>query len=121
MTDDRRRCGAAGEDLAAEFLRARGHVVVARNYRCARGEIDLVTRDGATLVFCEVRTRRGRGAGDALESVTPAKRRRILRVAAVYLAQRRAPPGPLRFDVVAIEMRGGGVRIEHVPDAFGAD
>jgi putative endonuclease len=119
VTRDRLRCGSEGEDLAAAFLQARGHVILARNYRCSRGEIDLVTRAGDTLVFCEVRTRRSDGTGSSLESVTPRKQRRIVRVAAVYLSERSARRCPLRFDVVAVEMRGRTVRIEHVPDAFG--
>ena len=113
--------GALGEALAAAFLEARGHVVVARNYRCRRGEIDLVTRDGRTLVFCEVRTRRGEGAGLPAESVTRLKQTRILRVARHFLAERAPRAALLRFDVVAVELRAATVGLTHLPDAFRAD
>jgi uncharacterized protein (TIGR00252 family) len=88
MTRDRLRCGAIGEDLAVAFLTARGLAVVTRNFRCAAGEIDVVARDGRTIVFCEVRTRRTAGRGSALESVTPAKQRQVCRVAAHYTQNR---------------------------------
>jgi len=121
VTQERQRWGAIGEALAAAFLEARGHVVVARNYRCPRGEIDLVTRDGRVLVFCEVRTRRSAVAGPALESVTRLKQVRILRVARHYLAEHPGRAMTLRFDVVGIDMRGPTVRVAHVVDAFRAD
>lgn len=110
-----------GEALAAAFLEARGHVVVRRNYRCARGEIDLITRDGWALVFCEVRTRRSVVAGSALESVTRLKQVKLLRVARHYLAEHPRGVATLRFDVVGIDVRGSVVQITHVADAFRAD
>jgi putative endonuclease len=121
VTQARRQCGREGEELAAAFLCARGHVLVERNYRCPRGEIDLVTRDGPTLVFCEVRTRRSTLAGPAVESITRRKQQRILAVARCYLAERGPRARVLRFDVVAVEMRGPVVRVEHLADAFRAD
>ena len=121
MTRDRQLCGASGEEAAAAFLRARGYTILTRNFRCQTGEIDLVALDGNTLVFCEVRTRRSAGQGSALESVGPAKRRRVIHVADCYLARHRLHAHPVRFDVVAVERRGGAVTIEHVVDAFDAD
>src|SRR4051794_28700725 len=120
MTRDRLRCGAVGEELAAAFLVARGLAVVARNFRCTAGEIDLVARDGRTIVFCEVRTRRSAGKGSALESVTGAKQRQVCRVAAHYVARHGLHDRPMRFDVVAIELRDLTVTLQHVVDAFDA-
>jgi putative endonuclease len=121
MTRDRRQCGTTGEELAAAFLRARGHEILARNYRCARGEIDLITLAGDLLIFCEVRTRRTRSAGGPLESVTPAKQRQVLRVAEIFLSRHHLHAHPVRFDVVGVEIRGATVAIEHVADAFRGD
>jgi putative endonuclease len=121
MTRERLRCGAEGEALATTFLRARGYTIVARNFRCAAGEIDVVALDGRTLVFAEVRTRRGYAHGSALDSVTRAKQRQVARVAAVYLARGRLHAHPVRFDVVALEVRGWTVSLAHVVDAFRVD
>jgi putative endonuclease len=119
MTRDRQQCGRDGEERAAAFLVARGFTIVARNVRAAAGEIDLVALDGDTMVFCEVRTRRSDGQGGALESVTPAKQRQVVRVAEHFLARYpRFYAYPLRFDVVAIDMRGDTAAITHVRDAF---
>jgi uncharacterized protein (TIGR00252 family) len=79
--------GAAAEAIAANFLAAHGLLIVQRNYRCRGGKIDLIARDGATLVFAEVRLRRNRGFGTAAESITAAKRRRSRLAAKHYLAQ----------------------------------
>lgn len=97
-----RELGAWGEQAAAEFLAARGLEVCARNWRDGRrGEIDIVARQGATLVFVEVKTRRGRAFGTALESVDERKLRRLRRLAGRWLAQHR-PGCPARIDVVGV-------------------
>ena len=105
--------GAAGEQLAADYLTATGMVVLARNWRASigalRGELDLVLSDAGTLVFCEVKARRGRGAGDPLEAVTPKKVAQIRALASAYLAE--ASPGfrSVRIDAVGVCWpRGGG-------------
>lgn len=122
MTRDRQRCGREGEARAAAFLAACGFVVLARNVRAAAGEIDLVALDGETLVFCEIRTRRSRGQGGALESVSAAKRRQVVRVAEWFLAVRpELATRPIRFDVIGIDVRGDEETIAHVRDAFNAD
>jgi putative endonuclease len=119
VTRDRQRCGREGEARAAESLVAQGLTILARNVRAPAGEIDLVALDGATLVFCEIRTRRSRGQGGALESVTPAKQRQVVRVAEWFLTAHPALAAyPMRFDVVAIDLRGDEAVIEHVRDAF---
>lgn len=106
--------GRLGEERAVEYLRARGYSVIERNFRCRVGEIDIVARDGDTLVFVEVRTRTDGRRGTALEAVTPAKQRRVAQVAEVYLTMRRLHAAVCRFDVVGIT----GERVELVRDAF---
>jgi putative endonuclease len=94
--------GGAGEDEAARFLTRHGLALVARNYRTRLGEIDLIARDGETLVFVEVRLRSDARFGGALASITAGKRRRIVAAARHYLM--RLPREPAcRFDVVCIE------------------
>jgi putative endonuclease len=121
MTRDRRDCGREGEELAAAFLRARGYTILARNFRCRAGELDIIALDARTLVFTEVRTRRGWAQGSALESVSVAKQRQVVRVAELFLARHHLHTHPVRFDVVAVERRGSTVAIEHLVAAFGAD
>jgi len=94
--------GVAAEELAANFLAARGLRVVARNYSCRFGEIDLIAKDGETLVFVEVRLRRGARFGGALASITPAKQRRLVATARCYLAGLRSEPG-CRFDAILLD------------------
>jgi putative endonuclease len=111
--------GARGEELALAYLRRLGYALVERNYRTRRGEIDLILKDGTTLVFVEVKLRRGAGFGEPVEAVTPAKRRRLRLAADQYLAERRPECEEVRFDVVGIlAPRRGGLRIRHVREAF---
>lgn len=110
--------GRFGEDVAAGFLERAGFVVLARNWRCREGELDIVARDGDTLVFCEVKARSGTGFGTPAEAVTPVKARRLRVLAARWLAERRAE-APLRceairFDVVAVLRGRDGVSVEHL-------
>jgi putative endonuclease len=94
--------GQAGEDAALAYLLQRGLTLVTRNFRCKAGEIDLVMREHASLVFVEVRKRASADYGGAAASITPAKQRRLLRAAQVYLLRYKTPPA-CRFDVVAID------------------
>lgn len=93
--------GQQAESRAEAFLVAQGLVPVARNWRCRFGEIDLVMRDGATLVFVEVRSRRRSDFGGAAASVTAAKQHKLVAAARQYLAGLKSVP-PCRFDVVAL-------------------
>ena len=114
-----RSSGAWGEELALRYLTQRGYVLIERNYRTRYGELDLILRDRDTLVFTEVKLRRGLGFGDPLEAVTPRKQASIRSMARQYLRDRR--PGffdTLRFDVVGIVLLGNAPRIVHVKDAF---
>ncbi len=94
--------GPAAEELAARHLAARGLAIVARNWRSRRGEIDLIVRDGATLVFVEVRLRRNARFGGAAASITPAKQARLVAAAEAYLATLASVP-PCRFDAVLLD------------------
>lgn len=111
----RQRTGDAAEDAALAHLRRHGLELVERNFRCKGGEIDLVMRDGDTLVFVEVRARAGGSHGGAAASVTPAKQRRLI-VAAQTFLQRHAMPPACRFDVVGID----GERLDWLRNAIEA-
>ncbi|MDP1672670.1 MAG: YraN family protein [Burkholderiales bacterium] len=93
--------GEAAEALAATFVESRGLRIVARNYRCRHGELDLVARDGDTLVFIEVRRRSGNAFGGAAASINAAKREKLLKTAHHYLAGLAAAPA-CRFDAVLL-------------------
>jgi putative endonuclease len=120
--------GRAGEDAAVAYLEAAGYTVIARNWRLPPrgGELDIVARHGAWLVFVEVRSRRastdGAGpiAGTPEESVTPAKQARLAKLAAAYLYQ-HPWAGPARIDVIALELAADGAvaRLNHLRDAVG--
>jgi putative endonuclease len=112
LPDERRAVGQAGEALALEHLRARGYEIVATNWRTRYGEIDIVARDGRTVVVVEVRTRRSASQGTAGESVGPRKRQRLVRMAEAYL-QQHAPHADGRIDVVTVD----GERVEHLVGA----
>jgi putative endonuclease len=102
MASTRQSDGARAEALAAEFLAARGLVVIERNWRRRCGELDLIARDGETLVFVEVRLRTRRDFGDAAASITPAKQARLIAAAGQYLAGLDRSPA-CRFDAVLLD------------------
>ena len=107
--------GRAWEDMALAYLERRGLVLVEANFRCKLGEIDLILRDGATLVFVEVRQRAAGAPVSAAASIGPAKIRRIIRAAQVYLQRFQRLP-PCRIDVVAID----GMQLEWLRNAIEA-
>ena len=117
--DRRAPFGKRGEDLACEALRRRGYVVVERRFRTRMGEIDVVARDGDTIVFVEVKTRSSGSFGTPLEAVTWRKRQRLCTMAAEYVLARGLTGAPCRFDVVAIVEPGGSApQVEIVRRAF---
>ncbi len=113
--------GQWGEDLAAAHLASAGMQVLARNWRCDLGELDLVVRDAdGTVVFVEVKTRAGTGFGSPAEAVGPVKARKLRTLACRWLLEHR-PPGAteLRFDVVGIvKVRGQEPELVHLRAAF---
>ncbi|MBI5623060.1 MAG: YraN family protein [Elusimicrobia bacterium] len=110
-----RRAGGEAEAKAAEFLESRGFVIIERNYAKPFGEIDIVARDGDSVVFVEVKARAGSAFGGPEAAVDLRKRRKLARTAQAWLLSRRWE-GPSRFDVVAFE----GSEVRHITDAFGA-
>lgn len=111
--------GAYGERAAERHLCARGMQVLARNWRCDQGELDLVLRDGSVLVVCEVKTRSSEAYGTPHEAVTASKAARIRRLAARWMLETGVRPADVRFDLVAVlRPPRGRTRIEHVPGAY---
>lgn len=106
--------GLTGEQRAEEYLLGLGMLCIARRYRGQDGEIDLIMRDGETVVMVEVKARPRGGAGAGLQAVTTAKQRRMLHAAQAFLVEREWFDLPVRFDVVEITAAG----ILHVPNAF---
>ncbi len=118
MPTKRSRTGAEGERVAAAHLRALGLTVEEWNYRTRFGEIDLIARDGETLVFVEVKTRRNADYGAPEEAVTPRKQRRLTLAAQEYLKERGLEDASWRIDVVAITLSPNGpASIAHIPYA----
>jgi putative endonuclease len=116
--DDRQGLGRRGEDLAAHYLFDNGYEILARNWRCGTGELDLVVRHDDCLAMVEVRTRRGQGLGTPEDSITTAKQARLIALGQAYI-QESGWSGDWRIDVVAIEMdrRGRLLRLEHYENA----
>jgi putative endonuclease len=113
--------GEWGEHLAAAFLERTGYTILARNWRCRYGELDIVCRDDGTqaIVFVEVKTRTSTYFGAPEEAVRPAKRRRIHLLASIWLRAFDGPAVPVRFDVVAIvASRGAQPTVEHLQGVF---
>ncbi len=104
MTVARLRLGAAGEQRAAAWYVAQGYTVIARNWRCREGEIDLICASGRVLVICEVKTRSSLAYGHPAEAVTPTKQRRLRTLARVWLAEQEGQiwAEAIRFDVAAV-------------------
>ena len=113
--------GKSGEDLACRELERRGYAIVARRYRRRGGELDIIARDGGTLVFVEVKARESRDFGEAADAVTWAKRRTMARLALEYVARHRLTEAPCRFDVVSIHLEGGDPTVEIYQNAFDID
>jgi len=112
--------GQRGEIVAAHWLQRRGYSILARNWRCGRLELDLVARLGETLVVVEVKTRRELGTDPPSrpeEAVNPAKQRKLGQAGAAFLGT-QSDCLSLRFDVIAIRVRGDRCRLYHQQDAF---
>ena len=105
---NRRALGEMGERWAREYLQDQGYRIRETNFRCRKGEVDIVAQEGDCLVFVEVRTRSGPGFGTPEESVTAAKQHRLAAVALSYIQSHRGLPPDWRIDVVAIEVDRGG-------------
>ncbi len=118
MTKERLALGRFGEDLAFKKIKRLGYKKIIRNYRCSVGEVDLVANDGDTLVFIEIKTRKGKSTGYAKEAVNARKRKQLSKVALFYMKSNDCTEAKARFDVIAISINGGKPQIEVVKNAF---
>lgn len=110
--------GTKGERLAADFLIRHGFEVIERNFRYNRGEIDIITRKGKLISFCEVKTRRSDTYGSGEEAIDLKKRKQIQKVAEGYILEHKLDDYDFRFDVVVVEMRRSSTKIRIIEDAF---
>ena len=113
-----RKQGDEGEQIAMRHLKRLGFEIVEMNYHFGHGEIDIVAKDGDTLVFCEVKTRKSDEYGDPEYAITPRKQQQIRKVALGYLVEHEIKDQECRFDVVAIRMFGGPPKINYIKNAF---
>jgi putative endonuclease len=111
------RLGKEGEAIAVRFLKKNGYRIIQKNYRTPIGEIDIIARDGKTLVFVEVKARESIRYGLPFESVNSRKRKKIMNVATLYLKRFRDVP-PCRFDVVSINYEKGRPVFDLIKNAF---
>lgn len=119
MADPRRETALRGERLAEAFLKKRGFKSIARRFNTPVGELDLVMRDGATLVFVEVKTRRDRVFADPQDALNPTKWRRLTRAAHWFVRCRGWENDPCRFDMVGVTLPArGDPEVEYFPAAF---
>lgn len=118
MTRERLDLGKLGEELALKKVKSLGYKCITRNYRCALGEIDLIAKDGDTLVFIETKTRKGKSLGYAKEAINDRKKRQLSKVALLYMKANNCCDIRSRFDVVAINLIGDKEQIEVVRNAF---
>ncbi len=116
----RKAVGELGEKIAKEYLQKKRYQIIETNFRCREGEIDIIARDKDYLVFVEVRTKKGYGFGTPEESITTAKKEKLISLAFAYLQTHRKSPSLWRFDVVAIELNQEGQpsRIELIQNAI---
>ena len=110
--------GSHGEDAAADAYRRRGYRVVARNWRCRLGELDLVVERRGVLVFCEVKSRRGSAYGGGFEAVTWRKQAKLRALAELFLQASGSRPASVRFDVASVAVGGSRSAVELFEDAF---
>jgi putative endonuclease len=110
--------GARGEDATADAYRRRGYRIVARNWRCRIGELDLVAERRGVLVFCEVKSRRGGALGVGYEAVTWRKQAKLRSLAEAFLQATGSRPQATRFDVASVAVRGQHSAVEVFEDAF---
>ena len=117
---ERQDTGRLGEKLAGDFLKKQGFLILETNYRCPQGEIDIVARHRDCLVFIEVRTKTGTGFGSPEESVTRAKKRKLIAAASHYRQSHDSLPASWRIDFVAVELdrKGKLKRLELIENAI---
>ena len=115
----RQQTGRLGEEAVVSIYDGGGYRVVARNWRCRLGELDLVVAGNGLLIFCEVKTRRTASLGPPFEAVTTTKQQRLRRLAEAFISARRPPLRRVRFDVASVTLRDGRPpNVEIFEDAF---
>lgn len=122
MTQSNARTGRHGEQIAADYLEARGYTILTRNWRCLRGEIDIIALNPArdTLVFVEVKTRHQRNSEAAFSAMSARKQERLIAAAHLYLAEQQQEEQAWRVDVIAVILdRKDKSQLEHAEDALG--
>ena len=120
MTRERQNKGARGEQRAVEYLREQGYRILERNYRCPLGEMDIIAREGKTVVFVEVKTRASDRFGSPQAAIGPQKQHRMTAIALYYLKAQGLLDGPARFDVAAVSLGEGGEKVTLYKNAFDA-
>ncbi len=120
MTREKQNKGARGEQCAVEYLREHGYRILERNYRCPLGEMDIIAREGKTVVFIEVKTRSSERFGAPQEAVGSQKQHRMTAIALYYLKAQGHLGGPARFDVVAVSLGEGEQKVTLFKNAFDA-
>jgi len=110
--------GKLGEDLAVAYLRKAGYRILAQNYRCLHGEVDIIAQDGDSIVFIEVKSRKSETFGEPQEAVGLEKQKKLSRISLHYLQQRHLETCNARFDVMAVKLLPDGTRIELIQNAF---
>lgn len=120
MSRERKDKGDRGEDRAATFLRQEGYRILERNYRCPLGEMDIIARDGKTIVFIEVKARSSDRFGSPQAAIGPQKQRRMTAIALCYLKGKGWLGMPARFDVAAVRLDAAGERVTLYKNAFDA-
>jgi putative endonuclease len=118
LTKERLNLGKLGEELALKKIKGLGYKCITRNYRCPLGEVDLIAKDGDTLVFIEIKTRKGKSIGYAKEAVNERKRRQLSKAALAYMKSNDCCDVKSRFDVVAINLNEDEKEIEVIQNAF---
>lgn len=119
MSQSTKDFGDKGEDIAAEFLSAKGFSIIERNFRYGHGEIDIVAKEGETLVFVEVKTRTNLEFGDPIISITKGKQKQIKKIAEAYLFDKEIKDTDCRIDVIGILLlKGEKPDINHIENAF---
>jgi len=119
VTRQRLDLGNYGEQLALKKIKRLGYKKIIRNYRCPLGEVDLIARDGDTLVFIEIKTRKEKSIGYAKEAVDARKQQQLSKAALAYMKSNDCSDARARFDVVAINLRRNSApQIEVVKNAF---
>ncbi len=118
MSFERLTLGAQGEEVAVRYLQQRRYKILERNFSTPLGEIDIIARQGRTLAFVEVKTRRSNAFGSPAEAVGPRKQRQIIKVAKWFLASGQGHGLQPRFDVVGVLLQGETIQVEHIAGAF---